>query len=514
MKSLIVRIFVITSIVLFTNGCTEENILDLSPINNISLDASFSTPSLIASTMNGMYNAASIGQYNSTTFNGGRGYIWGSAFVQQGDNRGEDVVNTATFYQLTYTATYDPTTANNVYYWVDGYRLINRANLVIEGVTKAVQGGIITKEVGDDYIGQAKFLRGITHFEMVNFFARPYNHTANASHDGIPYRVNGVDTQGEIDTDIKVGRSTVGEVYQKVLEDLNEAESLITNTTLTKASKNSAIAFKTRVYLHMRNWAKVIEEGAKLNGKYSLEASPGTPFASPYNNKESIFSMLHSEVINPGVNAALASQYNRRQLVCISPIIWRDPEWLADDKRRYDNDADPAAMVFTVSGRKYTKKYKDAVNYTDAAPVIRYAEVVLNMAEAYARTGDNINGLKLLNSVRDRALTNPATQSFTSFADSKALVGAILKERRIEFLMEGRRWSDIHRLQNDDLFPIDGIPAKVANGNPPATAFTLGTPYTGPYGVNAIPASSNKVIWPIPQIELDANPTLKQSETW
>ena len=118
-----------TMVVFSLNGCTEENILDLSPINNISVDQAFSSPSLIASSMNGMYNAAAIGQYNSTNLNGGRGYIWGAAFVQQGDNRGEDVVNTATFYQLTYTATYDPTTANNVYYWVDGYRLINRTIL-------------------------------------------------------------------------------------------------------------------------------------------------------------------------------------------------------------------------------------------------------------------------------------------------------------------------------------------------------------------------------------------------
>jgi hypothetical protein len=39
----------------------------------------------------------------------------------------------------------------------------------------------------------------------------------------------------------------------------------------------------------------------------------------------------------------------------------------------------------TIAG-VYTNKYKDGVTYTDAAPVIRYAEVVLNMAEAQART--------------------------------------------------------------------------------------------------------------------------------
>lgn len=499
-------------------SCSEEAILDLSPINNISIDDAFSSPSLIESSLNGMYNAAAIGEYNGT----GRGYVWGAAFVQQGDNRGEDVVNTATFYQLTYTATYDGTTANNVYYWVDGYRLINRTNLVIEGVTKAIESGIITPEVGADYIGQAKFLRAITHFELLMYFARPYNFTPGASHPGVPYREVGIDTQSEIDSEILKGRNTVAETYEKVLADLDAAESTITNTQLTKASKNAAIAFKTRVYLHMRNWNKVIEEGNKLMGAYTLTAEPDGVFDDSYGNTESIFSTLQSATNNPGVNAALASQYNSRRLVAISPIIWRDPSWLVDDKRRsetYEADT-PDGMVFTVGGRKFTAKYRDGVNYTDAAPIIRYAEVLLNMAEAEARKSpaDLTASLELLNKVRNRALANPATQAYTaaSFTTPAAMVGAILKERRIEFLMEGRRWSDIHRLQGDDLQPIDGIPAKVDNGNPPASAYELGTPYTGPFGVAAIPGSDSRFLWPIPQIEIDANPTLaaQQNPGW
>ncbi|MCB0485838.1 MAG: RagB/SusD family nutrient uptake outer membrane protein [Flavobacteriaceae bacterium] len=504
-----------------TFSCTEEKILELEPINNISLDAAFSTPSLIASSINGMYNAAAIGQYNSTSANGGRGYIWGAAFVQQGDNRGEDVVNTATFYQLTYTATYDPTTANNTYYWVDGYRLINRCNLVIDGVTKAIDAGIIDQDTGNDYIGQAKFLRAITHFEMCNFFARPYNFTAGATHPGIPYREVGIDTQDEIDTELLKSRNTVAEVYQKVLADLNDAENMIANTNLTKASKDAAIAFKTRVYLHMRNWDAVITEGNKIINNYSLTTEPEGVFGptNSYNNTESIFSIAQAATLNPGVNAALASQYNRRRLVCISPIIWRDPAWLADDKRRneaYDSEGNPIGMVFTFSGRKYTAKYQDTQSHTDAAPVIRYAEVLLNMSEAYARlaTPDLATSLLLLNRVRNRSLADPSTQAYTdaSFSNKTELVGAVLKERRIEFLMEGRRWSDIHRLQGDDLHPIDGIPAKRANGNPAASEYTLGTPYDGPYGVEAIPGSDFRFLWPIPQMELNSNPTLTQEQ--
>jgi hypothetical protein len=47
------------------------------------------------------------------------------------------------------------------------HRLINRCNLVIEGVTNAITKGIVTQAVGDNYIGQAKFLRAITHFELL-----------------------------------------------------------------------------------------------------------------------------------------------------------------------------------------------------------------------------------------------------------------------------------------------------------------------------------------------------------
>lgn len=510
-----IKITAFMALTFFMYSCTEEKVLELKPINNIPLEDAYSTPSIIALSVNGMYNAAQLGTYNSGTPNGGRGYVWGAAFVQQGDCRGEDVVNLAGFYQITYQATYDGTTANNVYYWVDGYRLINRCNLVIEGVTKAVSKGIITSAVGNDYIGQAKFLRAITHFELLSYFARPYNFTAGATHQGIPYREVGVDTQEEIDSEILKSRNTVNECYTKVIADLNDAESLITQTVKSYATKNAAIAFKTRVYLHKRDWDNVILEGTKTLSGVSLAASPSVPFVTANNltNTETIFSIKHAEGTgqNPGVNAALASQYRTRRLVCISPIIWNDPSWLAGDKRREEG-----VMVETVGGVKYTYKYKDGVKYTDAAPVIRYAEVILNMAEAQARKSspDLTTALTLLNRVRDRSLATPLTQTYTSavLSTQSLVVGAILKERRIEFLMEGRRWSDIHRLQNDDLFPIDGIPAKIGTGINTSTLYNIGTPYAGPLGEAAILSTNFRILWPIPLLETNNNPTLASQQ--
>ncbi|MFH7017124.1 RagB/SusD family nutrient uptake outer membrane protein [Flavobacterium sp. FlaQc-47] len=520
----IIKTILLSVVVLGMSSCTEEKILDLKPVNNILDPDAFTTPTLIASYMNGVYNAAAIGQYNAvpTSPNGGRGYIWGAAFVEQGEARGEDVVNMATFYELTYKATYDPTTANNVYYWVDGYRLINRCNLMIEGTTTAAANGVISQAVANDYIGQAKFLRAITHFEILTYFARPYNFTPGGTHPGIPYREVGVNTTAEIASETAKPRNTVAEVYAKVLADLNDAETLITTgngtsvstRALGKASKWAAIAFKTRVYLQKRDWANVITEGTKLNGIFSLTADPYGPFGTTAtSNSESIFSIIHSATSNPGVNASLPSVLKNRALVCISPILWRDSKWLADDKRREDGK-----FIYTAAGIKYTNKYIDITNQSDPAPVIRYAEVVLNMAEAQARLSNSTVALTLLNSVRNRSLAIPATQAYTaaSFATDAALVAGILKERRIEFLQEGRRWSDIHRLQGDPIasVAIDGIPAKYASATPAVAAFVLGNSFVVTTPVAAIPGTDYKFLWPIPQIELNTNPGLGQNTGW
>jgi hypothetical protein len=524
----IIKTILLSVVVLGMSSCTEEKILDLKPVNNILSPDAFTSPTLVATYMNGVYNAAAIGQYNAipTSPNGGRGYVWGAAYVEQGEARGEDVVNMQTFYELTYRSTYDPTTPNNVYYWVDGYRLINRANIMIEGATQAAANGVITQAAANDYIGQCKFLRAITHLELVTYFAKPYNATPGATHPGIPYREVGVNTSEEIASESAKPRNTVAEVYAKVLADLNSAEALITTGNSTafssrvvgRASKWAAIAFKTRLYLQKRDWANVILEGDKLKTAFALTVDPYAPFQGTTgvapSNSESIFSIQHSATSNPTVNAALASILKDRALVCISPILWRDTQWWkADDKRREDGK-----FIYTAAGIKYTNKYTDVTNRTDAAPIIRYAEVVLNMAEAQARLSNLPAALTLLNSVRNRSLADVAGQAYTtlSFPTNELMVQAILKERRIEFLQEGRRWTDIHRLQGDPiaLVATDGIPAKYANGTPAIAAYVLTVPFTVTTPIAAIPATDRRFLWPIPQIELNTNPGLGQNDGW
>ena len=76
----------------------------------------------------------------------------------------------------------------------------------------------------------------------------------------------------------------------------------------------------------------------------------------------------------------------------------------------------------------FCDKYQNPQTREEYAPILRYAEVLLNEAEAAARAGDKTLALEKLNQVRDRSLADPATQTYkaSDFANTKALVEAIL----------------------------------------------------------------------------------------
>lgn len=507
-----ISLIAIGSLLLATTSCREDNILDLKPYNQIDESTVFSTPSLIDLAVNGVYNAAAQGYYRDAP----RGYPFGAAYFQQNDNRGEDVVNTQAFYRFTYTSSYNATgSLNNIVYWEDTYKLLNRCNLVIEGVRSAIADGVITQEVGNIHLGQVLFLRAWAHFELSKHFARPYHHTSDASHPGIPLLLQASKDSKTALANSKVGRSTVKVVYDHVLADLDEAEKMLAGTQkqILRVSKYAPSALKTRVYLNMGRWQDVIREADKLNGQYALTENPNDVYSSPRNNKESIFSLDQTATNNNGVNAALASMYSGRLLVAISPVIWNSPSWSKDDLRRSIRNKtnkgktellDPKGLVDQVNGVYYTAKYKETTTFTDPSPLLRYSEVLLNRAEAKARLGDS-SYLTDLNAVRNRSNGG----AYPAFGSKEDAVRAIVMEKRIEFLLEGMRWQDIHRLQNDPIMRYNGIPAKYANKVPDPKDYVIGAGYT--FKEKDLPAISYddyRFLWPIPATETLVNPVL------
>ena len=489
----------------------EKDVTELEPYDRLTESSAFSTPERIELAIAGVYDAAQSG-----FFAGGavRGYPFGAAHIEQGDNRGEDVVNLEAFYAITYQSTYNAASANNLYHFETLYAVINKANVVIEGVEKAVAGGLITEEIGKGYIAEARFLRALSHHELLVHYARPYNHTADASHLGVPYRTIAVNTPARVEEASKQGRDTVKKGYELLLTDLDYAEEFLPETRAKKISrvtKGAAIGLKTRVKLHMRDWAGVILEGNKLVpatgpftspiGGYRLEASPATPFTNNSGNAESMFSFENSATDNASVNGSLGQMYNAnpggRALVSISPIIWNASFWPVVDKRR--------DLTLKNSRAIFSNKYTDATTQTDWSPIMRYAEVLLNVAEAESRAGNALRAMALLNAVRGRS-----TAEIYVGLTGDALTQAIVNERRIEFLSEGLRWKDIHRLAKEGKFGPAGIPAKVApssNMNPDYVAGS-GTVRPGALSIAAIPYDDFRFIWPIPITEINANPVL------
>jgi hypothetical protein len=133
--------------------------------------------------------------------------------------------------------------------------------------------------------------------------------------------------------------------------------------------------------------------------------------------------------------------------------------------------------------RRFTLKYADAINNTNDAPLIRVTEMYLNRAEALAElNGINQISIDLINPLRTRA--GLPTWTMTTFTTKQAFIDAILNERRKELAFEGHRRMDLLRKGR-----------------------SLRT--TGPTANISAPCTGEKVILPIPQREIDINPSLK-----
>src|SRR6476620_10938750 len=150
MKSIKIRslLFAVMAMVLMLMGCKKE--LNTQPFNQIVGTTAFNTAQRCLLALNGVYDAAQSGVYdplNGTALSV-RGYPFGAAAIEQEDARGEDMLNTATFYQVTYQSTYNTVTPNNVNMWKELYALINKANICIDGFRAATGNNILTTAVG------------------------------------------------------------------------------------------------------------------------------------------------------------------------------------------------------------------------------------------------------------------------------------------------------------------------------------------------------------------------------
>jgi hypothetical protein len=464
------------------SSCAKENFVNPVPTNVISDLTAFDSRDRIEGQVRAIYTSIkNAGMY------GGRYQIFN-------DIRGEEFMNDRTnvvtgFDVWNYTPSNSST--NSVQnHWSRAYFVINLSNVFLDGM--AAKGTtVVGATLSNNFQAEARLLRAMSYYSLLQLYARPF-WDGNGSKPGVPLRLKG-NTGSD---NYALARATVAEVYAQILADLNFAEtnlptansSAVNNTT--RAHRNTAIALKTRVYLSMRRYADVITEANKMvtatapftatsGVAHALQADVTNVFKAPYTTSESIFSMPFASNEQPGGQNQLGYYYGpaafnggNGEYSLLSTGIISNAGWKSTDRRR--------TMIGVFGGKSYLTKYSVPATFIDFAPVIRYAEVLLNLAEARVRSTSTVDAqaIALLNAIRGRS---DASTVFTAanFANADALADAIVTERRIEFLGEGLRGTDLTR---------------------------LGLPLPAKPGVAAIAPTAQQYIWPISSTELLLNP--------
>ncbi|TDE16494.1 RagB/SusD family nutrient uptake outer membrane protein [Dyadobacter psychrotolerans] len=427
------------ALVMSVSSCSES-FLEAVPELDLSDASVFETPARVLSQVNGLYGSVKNGN-----FLGGRYPIYN-------DIRGEEFVNRTTNSVTgfsVYQGNPDPADTYVAAFWNQGYLSINRVNLFLEGL--AANTGKIDATLATNYGGEAKFIRALTYFSLVQIFAKPYA-LDNGASPGLPLRLKGETTAaGSV-----LARSTVAQIYDQILKDLNEAETALPDTyatpllRTTRAHKNTAIALKTRVLLAKRDFAGVITEGAKIVSAaapfkspnrvaHELQADVVSVFRAPYTSVESIFSFPMADTNAPGTQNQIGFYFNFGNaeyfLNNSGAGILADKTWSATDDRR------TKLTTLNATYGNLVTKFSNVSPFVDYVPSIRYAETLLNVAEAEAEAGSLTRARAILEAVRKRS---DAAYQFGTL-DKAGLIAAILTERRIELLAEGFRANDVLR---------------------------------------------------------------------
>lgn len=436
-----------------------KDFLNLKPELNIPEDNMFDTPERIVTHVQGLYASAKDGRLMA-----GRYYIYNDIRAEEFINRTNNGVTGLAVYNHTNNET--TTQVNN--FWIQGYLTINRVNKFLEDFDQ--HPGVVSAELEANYRAEAKFVRAWMYYALVHMFARPYV-LDNGASPGLPLRLK-AETNTENNS---LPRSTVAEIYAQILTDLDEAEASLpadyANPTLrtTRAHKNTAIALKTRVYLAMGNFAKVIEEGNKIVSasapfsspsgvSHALQANVQSVFVTPYTTTENILSMPFADTNAPGTQNQIGYYYNAGSGGNVEyylnnstgdfPGIYTNPQWSTNDARR--------TLLTSMEGTMpILTKWSGTSPFIDWVPVIRYSEVLLNVAEAEAEIGDQSRALALVNAVHTRS---DATTPLASTGKDD-LINKILTERRIELLGEGFRSPDL--LRRGSAIPSYGAGASI-----------------------------------------------------
>lgn len=352
--------------------------------------------------------------------------------------------------------------------WIDAYRAINIANNVIANLNK-----VADVDQRAELEAEARFIRGILHFELVRLYAQPWDATGANNGPGVPIAVTAVASESAAGQ--KVARNTISEVYAAVIEDLRAAELSLpesrSGTNRFRGTTYTAKAFLARVYLQQSRFADALTmaDAVISSNNYALNASIASTFTNKFTN-ETIFELYNNDQNNAGTaNDGLTTFY-----ASLPGIGRSDVRILAAFANLYEADDERnSQLIYIGTGRRPgSRQCGKWTAFGQNIPVIRLSEMFLIRAECNLREGTAIGNTPLedVNTVRRRARASERTD---------VTVDDVILERNLELCFEGSRIHDLKRLKLN----------------------------TGSY-----PYNDPLLVFPIPEREIRANSALEQND--
>lgn len=452
---LIIYTFSVSVQALILNSCKKFMEID-NPTDQLNSDLVFADSSTAVSAVTGIYSEMLTGRNlfsnSATTLYSGLSadelYFYTPGIRDEFSNN-----------QITQAS---HSTIDNAF-WKPVYKNIYAANLAVEKLAASQELSISLK---NQLTGEAKFIRAFCYFHLVNLFGEVPLITSSKYQDAAI-----------------CARAATADVYSQIIKDLNDAKILLSpqyvSTERIRPNKWTAVALLSRCYLYINRWQEAETEATSViaSGDYTLESNLNDVFLK--NNTEAIWQLVP---VRPGANT-----YEALEILPLSNFsipTYLVTSTLRNSFEKGDNrkTAWIKSRVFNNDTVYFPYKYKisNSPNLNEYYTVFRLAEQYLIRAEAEVNQNKLMEGQTDINIIRNRAgLSNIATNN------SQLLKQALEKERRIELFSEwGHRWYDLKRTgrANDLLSVLKGETWQPTD-----------------------------ILWPIPQQEINLNPSLTQN---
>ncbi|RAJ91117.1 SusD-like starch-binding protein associating with outer membrane [Larkinella arboricola] len=335
-------------------------------------------------------------------------------------------------------------------FWAQSYKLIYATNLIIDKITDGESAAL------DQLKGENLFLRALAHFNLVRLFGRPYAQN-KGQNPGIPV-ITRVKAE-EFPT-----RHTVKEVYDQVIKDLLQAAVLMKEAKNANfASKEVAEALLSRVYLYLEDNANAILYANKVidSKRYqlaSIDTYKKAPTLVPETNPETIFNFRHTLADNKDKNAVGSLYYNDPVTLSTGWGEYYASQTFMDLLNEHPEDARLSFITpHYINGKIQYRgtspiyfinkfNWQEGIANLSSPVYLRLAEMYLNRAEAYAKTGQNQLAINDVNTIRTRAgLAGKALYTLNDLKGRGSVLNVVLEERRLELAFEGHRPGDLYR---------------------------------------------------------------------